>query len=302
MSDLPPVLIDPAPQPKEEQIETCPLCGSEMIKNKEGRMQCPSEHLHKKNPKNKALYKEHNYIGQIREHVKSTITMKGEIVDSSTIKCEKCEGKVDLNYVIDLEGGVALAKIIIQMSELGKLRRQWRKLLDKRPRMNFYAYEVEKEILFAKFMKLEADGLFSSYSVEIGVVCPHCFVPQGQVKVQLEVTVPLAEGKAHSWDELYQSAENIPKEIAAKVAHELGYQSFGSLKKWAGSADLSKLAELAAEFKSKFDALDAPDSIGYEFSKQLNLFLNDLPKEARRRKQLVVEKVQELAKLEAARR
>lgn len=302
MSDLPPVLIDLAPQPKEEQKQTCPLCSEEMIKNEEGRAICPSEHLHRKNPTHKELYDQHKWFGQIREHVKSKVTWKDEPLNSPIQRCPKCDASVDFNSIIDLEGGVALAMKAVLMDKLGELRKQWTKLQNKRPKLNLFEYEVEKERLFAQFQELEIEGAYTSHTENIQIRCLHCHVPLGKVKIDLEVIEPSTEAKPQTWDSLYQAAKNIPAKIGAKVAHELGYQSFNSLTSWADSSDLLKLSELTAEYSSKFDALEAPDHLAYNFSKELHALLNDIPKEINRRKQVVVEKIQYLAKQEAVRR
>lgn len=302
MSDLPPVIYDLPPKPEEPKAETCPLCGSEMIKNEKGKLQCPNEHYHKLDPENKKLYKEHNYFGQIRENVKSTVTRKGETFEKPTVKCERCEGEIDLNRIIDLEGGVALAMKVLAMEKFGELRKEWQKLQNKRPKLDLYTYEVDKQKLFAQFQEVEIEGASDSHTTEIQIRCYHCNVPFGKVKVDLEVTAPSAEAKQYTWDELYQSAKKIPKEVAAKVAHELGYTSFDSLTDWADIENLEKLTELTAQFKTEFDASGVSGTIGYDLGKALSIFLSDLPREANRRKQVVIEKIQEIALQEAARR
>lgn len=292
------LFYESSPPAKEEKVKLCPICGNEMFKDQAGRLQCPNEVYHRMDRKNKKLYEKHKWFGKIREHVKSTVSLRGKPVDTPIVRCEKCGKQINLDFLID-EEGIALAKIAMEMEERGKLWKKWAELEEKMASMDLYHYELEREKLLNEFYKQEQAGVSLSHLTEINARCDHCFVPIGKIEVLLQMTVAPAEFKAFTYERLYDLAKDIPKEIAAKVAFELGYKSFESLKKFVENPDLAELEELAKEFQKKLAGLNVSDALIYEFSKQLDTLTQGLPKEARRRKQLMVEKIQELAKIEA---
>lgn len=290
---------DPAPSPKEEKVERCPLCKMEMFVNKEGKLQCPNLVYHEMNPETKKLFKKYHWFGQVRAHVKSSVSLKGKPLDTPIVKCEKCGGDLNLDFLIDNEG-IALAKLLLDMEERGKLYEKWNELEQKMERMDLYNFQLEKEKLLNQFYKQEQAGVSLSHLAEINARCDHCSVPIGKLEILLEMTVPPADFKAYGWEDLYRLTTGIPKEVKAKVAFELGYKSFDALRKWAENPALSELESLVKEFREKFAKLDVSDALIYDFTKQLDGLMTDVPKEMTRRKRILIEKVQDIAKMDAA--
>jgi hypothetical protein len=235
-------------------------------------------------------------------NVKPTITLKGEVLTSPIWKHEECGHNANLNRIIDNEGGVDFAKRMVAMDKHGGLVKCWNKVMKKQGKLDEYTFKVEKEKLLAQFQEVAVEGGSSSYQRTINATCPECHLPIGKIKIELEVTEQLEEAKERTWNEIWQSAKKIPKKVGAKLAFELGHGSWENLVKWVENPDIAEAEKLTKEFSVKLNSLAVPDHVAYDFSKALNIFQSDLPKEARRRKQLVIEKIWEFARQEAIRR
>jgi len=250
-------------------------------------------------PKKKKLFKRYKWLGQDSKDLQITVRYKGNELTNPILKCEKCGNQVNLDFLINEEGGVALAKVMLEMKEEGKRCKQLNELEAKMEReRNLHKYFIERDGLMDKFYRVGTAT--SSHLAELFPNCPDCLVPLGKVEVHLELTVLEATFKAHTYEYLYELAKNIPKKIAAQVGHELGYRNFQSLRDFVENPHLSELEKLAKEFQEKLATFNISEGIIYDFNKQLDNLVANLPKESQRRKRMVVEKVQEIAKSDAA--
>lgn len=223
---------------------------------------------------------------------------KGEELSKSTMPCPKCENPIDLDAEIDSKH---LGVLAAGMNEYGKLLSVRNALLEKHEQINLYDFWLRLDINNRRIERLEANGLNRTEHVEdVPVTCPHCSVPIGRIHVKLSLTVTDMETKQRTWLEFYDSIGELPKEIAALVAHKLGFQSWDALKRYTDNPDLPKLLEITEDFKTKVNGLDVDSSLIYDFSKQLNSLVSTLPEAIKERKRNVVQTIIDLAETEGA--
>lgn len=234
------------------------------------------------------------WFGRVEEFVENSVTFKGQPIKEPKITCEKCGHSIDLNYEID-EGGMSLPKLRNQLNELGKWLRWGNEIEEKRQRgaFNLYEYAKEREQWRNKFDRFGKDMVSSPQSADVSIICRNCYVPLGKVTVTLRVTEPELRWPTLTWDELYNLG--IPLKILVKVAYELGYSSTEALKKWVENPDLPKAENLLREFEEKFRPLQLPDYLYDDFLTKLQLLIDALPEEVKRRKMAVVEEVKKIA-------
>lgn len=244
--------------------------------------------------------KKDNYCsGRPRDGVKSDVKWQGKTITNPNQPCPKCGETMDVNYIIIMEGGTALAKVINSMEKLGALRKLGHEHAKKIDKLDLFSFMVEWELLLDKYDKLGFEGMFSTHAINVLAVCPHCCVPQGVVTVKLDLTIPEYVPRERTTEQLFESAKRVPKRIQAKIAADLGHPNFESLIKWSAGGDIDRFVELVKGMQTELHELHVPEDISYDFEKYLAKFSMELPAELRAKKQRIVNKVVELAKIEA---
>jgi len=270
----------------------CEVCGSEMEQLELGVWQCSRLDLHKP-----AHMK---WFGEVNKYVRSCITFQGKTIEDAKQVCHRCGAEIDLDHQIDVLGGVGLAKMAMNINELGKWRTKWNRLEEKRRQgnLNLYMYKFEKEKLIQEYLRFEREwGGSDSFTSEISITCPQCFSPLGKASVLLTVTEPELETPTLSYEELY--ALGIPDKILARVSVNLGEPNAEALRRWVSNPHLEEAIQLLKETQEEFKTLQIPDHLALPFENSLQEILNRLPLEIRRRKQAVVDAVTEIAKADA---
>ncbi len=282
---------------KQTPKPPCPRCGRELGLSSGKKPYFFCSHCGWEGKK----LKTYRFFGAISNNVTSVVTYKGKELTDPHMPCPKCGGEIDLDNQIDLEGGKSLAVVVIGMQDYAKLLTERNELHEKRDKTNLYDYWRLLDINARKIERLEANGMNrSSHTQDVKIACPHCYVPLGYVTINLKLTVPDVEVKRLTWEESYANLGNLPKEIAALVAHKLGFQSWDALKRYTDNPDLPKLMEMVEQFKSKFSELNIDSDLTYKFATQLDSLVSELPKMIRERKHRVVEEIIDLAEVDAA--